>query len=108
MLEKQFLHDNEENDYLREHQYARIHAIKSKQSNSLNNKELIRRWNIGLKTDVQTLKSTTRQCIRTTGLLMKRLKTKKSKIRYNKLSSRYGVIYTNKLGFKKFLPCVDK
>ena len=102
-----------------------IGALKSKQSLSLTATELSRKLHIGLQTASRTLKATTHQCIRSTGLLSRRFRTDKAQLRYKQLSKRYGlfytdylkvsvkslrgfiggVVYTNKLGFKKFFPC---
>ena len=105
-----------------------IGALKSKTSNSLTPENLSKLWGIGLKTAKRTIDATTHQCIRSTGLLSKRFKTDKSQLRYKQLSRRYGgfyvdylkvgvksirqfiggTLYTNKLGFKKFFPCVNE
>ena len=71
MSAKQFLYETEKNDDLVERQYATNRDIKSKKSNSLNPEELIKCWNIVLKTSVQILKAATHQCIRTTSLIDK-------------------------------------
>ena len=100
-------------------------AINSTMSDSITPEELSRRLCIGLKTAARTLKATSHQYIRTTGLLSKRFCTDKAQLRYKQLSRQYGtfytdflkvavksirgyiggVIYTNKVGFKKFFPC---
>jgi hypothetical protein len=100
-------------------------AINSTMSDSITPEELSRRLCIGLKTAARTLKATSHQYIRTTGLLSKRFRTDKAQLRYKQLSRQYGtfytdflkvavksirgyiggVIYTNKAGFKKFFPC---
>ena len=102
-----------------------IKAIKSKNNPSIGPEDISRLWGIGLRTAKCTLAATTHECIRTTGLLSKRFKTNKAHLRYNQLSRQYGVfycnylkagilslrgfiggvVYTNKLGFKKFFPC---
>ena len=103
----------------------KISAIQSNKHSTLTPESLSKMWGIGLRTAKRTLKSTTHQCIRTTGLLSKRFKTDRSQLRYKQLSRRYGpfyvdylkvgvkslrsyiggTLYTNKLGFKKFFPC---
>jgi hypothetical protein len=105
--------------------YSSISKIESKRKDTITPEALARRLNIGLATATRTLKATTHQCLRTTGLLTKRFKTDKSQLRYKQLTRGYGtfytdylkvsvkslrgyiggVIYTNKLGFKKFFPC---
>ena len=105
--------------------YCTVGAMKSKITDSISPEELSRRWQIGLNTASRTLKSTTHQFIRTTGLLSKRFRTDKSQLRYKQLSRQYGlfytnylkasvksirgyiggVLYTNKQSFKKFFPC---
>ena len=102
-----------------------VGAINSNRSDSITPEELSRRLCIGLKTAARTLKATSHQYIRSTGLLTKRFRTDKSQLRYKQLSRQYGtfytdflkvavksirgyiggVLYTNKVGFKKFFPC---
>ena len=85
-------------------------------------------WQIGLKTAKNTIQATTHKCIRSTGLLSKRFKTDKSQLRYQQLSCHYGtfyvdflkttvkyirgfiggILYCNKLGYKKFFPCTSE
>ena len=108
--------------------HSSIHAVKRATSSSLSPQELSKLWRIGLKTASDTLKATTHQCIRTTGVLAKRFKTDRSQLRYKQLSKRYGpfyvdflksnvtsirqyiggTLYTNKLGFKQFFPCTNE
>ena len=105
--------------------YCSISALNSTRCDSISPEELSRRLCIGLKTAARTLKATSHQYIRTTGLLSKRFRTDKSQLRYKQLSKQYGtfyadflkvaaksirgyiggVLYTNKVGFKKFFPC---
>ena len=105
--------------------YCSVTALNSSRSDSISPEELSRRLCIGLKTAARTLKATSHQYIRTTGLLTKRFRTDKSQLRYKQLSKQYGtfytyflkvavksirgfiggVLYTNKIGFKKFPPC---
>ena len=105
--------------------YCSVTALNSSRSDSISPEELSRRLCIGLKTAARTLKATSHQYIRTTGLLSKRFRTDKSQLRYKQLSKQYGtfytdflkvavkfvrgyiggVLYTNKIGFKKFFPC---
>lgn len=83
---------------------------------------------IRLKTAQRTLQATTSKFIRTTGTLSCRFKTDKAQLQYKKLSWIFdkfyydylkvkatlicgykgGVIYTNGLGFYKFLPCKNE
>ena len=102
-----------------------ISALKSKQKSTMTAAELSKHLHIGLKTAAKTLKATTHQCIRSTGLLSRRFRTDKAQLRYKQLSRRHGsfycdylkvstksirgyiggVLYTNRIGFKKFYPC---
>ena len=104
--------------------FSSIHSLNTKRKDTTSPEELSKRLHIGLKTASRTLKATTHQWIRTTGLLTKRFRTDKAHLRYNQLSKQYGTfytdylkvsvksirgyiggtIYTNKLGFKKFFP----
>ena len=105
-----------------------IEAIKSGHKPSISPEELSKKWDIGLRTTARTLSATTHECVWTTGLLTKRFRTDKAHLRYNQLSRQYGtfycdylkagvqsvrnfiggVVYTNKLGFKKFFPCENE
>ena len=105
--------------------FRTVHAINTKRKESISPEELSQRLGIGLKTAARTLKATTHDFIRSTGLLTKRFKTDKAHLRYKQLSRQYGsfytdylkvsvksirgyiggVLYTNKVGFKKFFPC---
>ena len=104
--------------------YQTISAMNTKANQTISPEELSKRLHIGLKTAARTLKATTHQWIRTTGLLSKRFRTDKAHLRYNQLTKQYGrfytdylkvnvkslrgyiggILYTNKLGFKKFFP----
>ena len=106
-------------------EFRTVDAIKSAAKDTLLPEDLSKMWNIGLATASRTLKATTHKCIRTTGLLTKRFRTDKSQLRYKQMTRQYGrfyvdylkvgvtsirqfiggTLYTNKLGFKKFLPC---
>lgn len=86
--------------------------------------DLSRLWNIGLKTAERTLKATTHQCIKTTGILTRRFRADRAHLRYKQLATHLGDfyvdtlkssvksicgyfcgnIYTNRIGFKKFYP----
>ena len=99
-----------------------VSAMNTKFTQTISPEELSKRLHIGIKTAARTLKATTHQCIRSTGLLSKRFRTDKAHLRYNQLTKQYGtfytdylksnvkslrgyiggVIYTNKFGFKKF------
>ena len=109
-------------------EYCSISRMASNRQSSITPEELCRRLHIGLATAKRTLQATTHQCIRSTGLLTKRFKTDRSQLRYKQLTRGYGtfytdylkvstksirgyiggVIYTNKLGFKKFFPCENE
>ena len=109
-------------------EYSTIYALKSRTSSSITPEALSRGWHIGLSTALRTLKATTHEHIRSTGLLSKRFRTDKSQLRYKQLSRRYGtfycdylkatfksvrgfiggVLYTNKQSFKKFFPCTSE
>ena len=111
-----------------EMEYCSISRMASNRQSSITPEELCRRLHIGLATAKRTLQATTHQCIRSTGLLTKRFKTDRSQLRYKQLTRGYGtfytdylkvstksirgyiggVIYTNKLGFKKFFPCENE
>lgn len=108
--------------------YVHISAIGSRREDSISPSELSDILGIGLATASRTLKATTHQCIRSTGLLAKRFKTDKSQLRYKQLSRHSGpfycdflkagvksirnymggVLYTHKCGFKKFYPCENE
>ena len=108
--------------------FRTIHALNTKRQDSISPEELSKRLCIGLKTAARTLNATTHQYVHTTGLLTKRFRTDKSHLRYKQLSRQYGtfytdylkvsvksirgfiggVIYTNKIGFKKFFPCENE
>ena len=105
--------------------FSSISKLTTSRKDTITPEALAKRLNIGLATATRTLQATTHQCMRTTGLLTKRFKTDKSQLRYKQLTRGYGtfytdylkvsvkslrgyiggVIYTNKLGFKKFFPC---
>ena len=92
---------------------------------SISAEDLSKKLHIGLHTALRTLKATTHQFIRTTGMLAKRFRTDKAQLRYKQLSRIFGsfycdylkssvksirgfkggVLYTNKLKFYKFFPC---
>ena len=99
--------------------------VQSNYQNKLTPEDLSKRLSIGLATAKRTLQATTHKCLRSTGLLSRRFRTDKSQLRFNQLTRAYGrfycdylkvsvtsirgyiggVIYTNKVGFKKFYPC---
>ena len=102
-----------------------VAAIASDATPSIDVAFLSKHLKIGLKTAERTLKATTYDHIRTTGLLTKRFRTDKAQLRYPQLSQIFGsfytdylksnvksvrnyiggVVYCNKHGFKKFFPC---
>ena len=108
--------------------FRTLGALKSQQVDSLTPETLSMMWHIGLKTAKNTINSTTHKCIRSTGLLSKRFKTDKSQLRYKQLSRHYstfyvdflnvavksirgfmgGMLYCNKLGYKKFFTCTSE
>ncbi|GFH50586.1 hypothetical protein CTEN210_07062 [Chaetoceros tenuissimus] len=103
-----------------------MNSYKSKES--ISPEEMARLLKIGLKTAQRTLQATTSKFIRTTGALSRRFKTDKAQLQYKQLSRIFGkfycdylkvnatsirgykggVIYTNGLGFYKFLPCENE
>ena len=106
-------------------EFLSISDINSKFQHIITPEEIRSRLCIGLKSTDHTLKATIHQYIRTTGLLIKRFCTEKAHIHYKQLFRQYGtfytdllevqatsisgicggVLYTNKVGFKKFFPC---
>ena len=70
--------------------FSSIHSLNTKRKDTMSPEELSKRLHIGLKTASRTLKATTHQWIRTTGLLTKRFRTHKAHLRYNQLSKQYG------------------
>ena len=111
--------------------YEEIHctvvSVKSKSSPSFIPDKLSRMWGIGFNTEIY-LRRKNPSFFRYTGLLEKRFKTYKAQIRYKQISCRYvtfyveylkvvvksvrqsigGTLYTNKIGFNKFLPCSNE
>ena len=105
-----------------------LRGVSSRESNSLTPEQLSRIWQIGLKTAKNTILATTHKCIRSTGMQARRFKTDKSQVRCKQLSRHYGtfyvdflkvnvkslrgyvggILYCNKLGFKKFFPCINE
>ncbi len=108
--------------------YASFFAMKTKSKDTLTPEALSKLWKIGLSTVKRTLQATTHKCIWTTGLLAKRLRTDRQQLRYKQLNKSYGrfytdylkskaksirgfiggTIFTNKLGFIRFYPCLDE
>ena len=108
--------------------FCSIHALNSRRKDTITPEQLSKQLNIGLNTATRTLKATTHTFIRSTGLLSKRFRTDKSQLRYKQLSKQFGtfyadylkveskslrgyvggVLYTNKVGFKKFFPCENE
>ncbi len=98
--------------------------LATRRKDQLSPESLARLWQCGLKTAERTLKATTHQCLRTTGVLTRRFRTDKAHMRYKRLASKQGTfyvdtlkakvrslrgftcgnLYTNNLGFKKFFP----
>ena len=74
-------------------EFRSVSAINSSQSDAISPEELSRRLCIGLKTAARTLKATTHQHIRITGLLSKCFRTDKAQLRYKQLSQQYGTFY---------------
>ena len=109
--------------------YRSINAMNSyKSKECISPEEMARLLKIGLRTAQRTLQATTSKFIRTTGALSRRFKTDKAQLRYKQLSRIFGkfycdylkvnatsirgykggVVYTNGLGFYKFLPCENE
>jgi Integrase core domain. len=109
--------------------YRSISAMNSyKTKDNISPEEMAHMLKIGLKTAQQTLQATTAKFIRTTGALSRRFRTDKAQLRYKQLSWIFGkfycdylkvkvtslrgykggVIYTNGLGFYKFVPCENE
>lgn len=102
--------------------------VRSNSKDSITPEALCSKLHIGLETAKKTLLATTHKFIRTTGLLSRRYRTDKAQLRYKQLMRGYGtfycdflkvsvksirgfiggVVYTNKLGFKKFFPCATE
>ena len=77
MLEKQLLHDTEDNENLVEHHYKLIFTIKSNQSHFLTPEELRKICNMRLEIAVLTLKANNNQFICTPGLMKEKFETDK-------------------------------
>ena len=124
---KQQLHPPEDDDD-EPTSHCSIFKMQTRRDDSISPEDLCKLLHIGLATAQRTLQSTTHQCIRSTGLLSRRFKTDRSQLRYKQLMRGYGtfycdylkvgctslrgfiggVVYTNKVGFKKFYPCTDE
>ena len=124
LINSPLLHDVTPQDQ-EESVFSTISKVNTRRRDTITPEALAKRLNIGLATAKRTLNATSHQCLRTTGLLTKRFKTDRSQLRYKQLTRGYGtfytdylkvstkslrgyiggVIYTNKLGFKKFYPC---
>ena len=127
-MESQLLFDEDSELPTDNTTYSTIGKLHSKRSNSISPEDLSKMLNIGLSTAQRTLTATTHHCIRSTGLLAKRFKTDRSQLRYKQLMKGYGdfygdylkvscksmrgyiggVLYTNRVGFKRFYPCSSK
>lgn len=101
--------------------FMSLHAMNLyKSKESISPEEMARLLKIGLKTAQRTLQATTSKFIRTTGALSWRFKTDKAQLLgkfycdYLKVNAtsicgyKGGVIYTNGLGFYKFIPCENE
>ena len=73
--------------------YASMLFFYEKQINQVAPQQLIKMWNIGLKTIHRILKYTTHQCINTTVLLAKRFKTENVQLQYKQLFRRHGIFF---------------
>ena len=125
----QLLHGVEQKDHTIDSlPFRTLGAFNSQQTDSLTPESLSMMWQIRLKTAKNTIDATTHKCIRSTGLPSKRFKTDKSQLKYNQLSRHYGtfyvdflkiavksirgfiggMLYCNKLGYKKFFPCTSE
>ena len=125
VLSMQQLLFNEDQDSGEETTYSTIAKVQSTRHQAISPEQLCKILHIGLGTAKRTLEATTHECIRTTGALTKRFKTDRSQLRYKQLMKGYGtfycdflkcnvesirgytggVVFTNKVGFKKFFPC---
>ena len=85
-----------------EDMYFLVGAVKAKYYPSLSPEKLIKMWEDGLNTVIKTLDTTNHLCNRSTGLLVKRLKTYKSQLRYKQHSFHYGTFNVDylKVGVK--------
>ena len=126
--QSQMLFEEDDNVDTLDATFASINKISTKRDSSITPEDLCKLLHIGLGTAQRTLKATTYQCIRSTGLLAKRFKTDRSQLRYKQLMKGFGtfycdflkvgcvslrgfmggVVYTNKVGFKKFYPCSNE
>ena len=108
--------------------FTTLNRVRLRESKLISPEQLSRMWQIGLKTAKNTILATTHKYIRSTRMLSRRLKTDKSQLRYKQLSRHYGtfyvdflkvnvkslrghiggMLYCNKLGFKKFFPCMNE
>ena len=108
--------------------FTTLSRVSLRESNSLSPEQLSRMWQIGLKMAKNTILTTTHKCIRSTGMLARRCKTAKTQLRYKQLSRHYGtfyvdflkinvkslrgyvggMLYCDKLWFKKFFPCINE
>ena len=103
-----------------------INAIHAKEAGqSITPEEMCKMLHIGLQTAKRTLNATTASFICTTGSMTRRFRTDKAHLRYKQLSKVFGsfycdylkskvksvrgyiggVLYTNRIGFHKFIPC---
>ena len=74
-------------------EFSSVAAINSSKSDTMTPEELSRRLCIGLKTAARTLKATSHQYIRTTGLLSKRFRTDKAQLRYKRYHIDARAVY---------------
>ena len=104
--------------------HSTVSRMATNRKDRLSPEQLSQLWRIGLKTAERTIKASTHQCIRTTGVLTRRFRTDKAHMRFKQLSTHHGdfyadylkcavksirgfiggTVYTNKLGFNKFFP----
>lgn len=104
-----------------------VSVMATNRNDRISAEELSKLWRIGLKTAARTVKATTHQCLRTTGILTRRFRTDKAHMRYKQLATKHGQfyvdtlfskvkslrgytcgnLYTNNLGFKKFYPMMS-
>ena len=108
--------------------YSTISRMSTSTRALITPEDLAKLWRIGIKTAQRTLRATTHQCIRTTGILSRRFRTDHAHMRYRQLSTHHGQFYTdyvkssvesirgfiggnmyvNKLGFKAFFPMMSE
>ena len=77
--------------------YSTISKMATNRSDRLSPEKLSQLWRIGIKTAERTIKASTHQCIRTTGVLTRRFRTDKAHMRFKQLSTHHGEFYADYL-----------